>query len=326
MHEEIFGPTDPQTLRVMNNLALDYGLNSNYIKARDLHKIVYISLRDAKPNVSTAEVLNALTGLARAVRLCGSFGEARDLGEQAQTYGPELGLDHYLKLRAATDLSIAMRRIPPDYDDALELAADTLERCRLRRGKEHPDTLAAAISLSNLQRTTGQIAAALELAEETAEAYPNVYGAEHPYNYACQGNLALLQRQAGEPAAARALNEAALAGLDRRLSRDHFFPLVVAVNLASDLAALGHADQARVLGADTLARSTDLLGDNHPVTLTCAANLALDLLATGAGDEAEALAADTSARCARTFRADDPLAEALATGSRAEVDFDPPPI
>ena len=326
LHEEIFGPTDAQTLRVMCNLALDYCLNSNFIKARDLHKTVYISLRDAKPNVSTTEVLNALTGLARAVRLCGNFGDARDLGEQAQTYGPELGLDHYLKLRAAIDLSIAMRRIPPDYDDALELAADTLERCRLRRGNYHPDTLAAAISLSNLQRTTRQISAALELALETAEAYPDVYGGEHPYNYACQGNLALLQRRAGEPAAARALNEAALAGLDRGLSRDHFFPLVVAVNLAGDLAALGHEDQARSLGADTLARSTSLLGDNHPLTLTCAANLALDLRATGAGEEAEALAADTSARCARTFRADDPLAEALVTGARAEVDFDPPPI
>ena len=157
LHDEVFGPPTRRRCESCNNLALDYGLNSNYIKARDLHKIVYVLQRDAKPNASTTEVLNALTGLARAVRLCGNFGQARDLGEQARTYGPDLGLDHYLKLRAATDLSIAMRRIPPDYDDALDLATDTLERCRLRRGEQHPDTLAAAISLSNLQRTTGQI-------------------------------------------------------------------------------------------------------------------------------------------------------------------------
>jgi len=69
-----------------------------------------------------------------------------------------------------------------------------------------------------------------------------------------------------------------------------------------------------------------LLGDNHPVTLTCAANLALDLRASGASEEGEALAADTRERCARTLRADDPLAEALVTEARAEVDFDPPPI
>jgi hypothetical protein len=326
LHEEVFGPTDAQTLRVMHNLAVDYGLNSNYIKARDQHKIVYMLLRDAQPDVSTTEVLNALTGLARAVRLCGNSGGARDLGEQARTYGPDLGLDHYLKLRAATDLSIAMRRIPTDHDDALELAADTLARCRLRRGEQHPDTLAAAISLSNLQRTTGQIAAALELAVATADIYPSVYGAEHPYNYACQGNLALLRRRAGEPGQARRLNEAALAGLDKGLTRDHFFSLAVAVNLAGDLAELGHTPAARALGADTLARSTRLLGEDHPLTLACAANLALDLRATGAGEEAEALAADTRERCARTLRTDDPLAEALVTEARAEVDFDPPPI
>jgi hypothetical protein len=98
------------------------------------------------------------------------------------------------------------------------------------------------------------------------------------------------------------------------------------VNLAGDLAALGDAPQARLLGDDTLARSTSLLGVNHPLTLACAANLALDLRATGAGDEAETLAADIRERCARTLRADDPLAEALVTGARAEVDFDPPPI
>ena len=54
--------------------------------------------------------------------------------------------------------------------------------------------------------------------------------------------------------------------------------------------------------------------------------MALDLRATGAAKEAEALAAETIRMCAITFRADDPLAEALATGSRAEIDFDPPPI
>ena len=326
LHEEAFGPTDPQTLRVMNNLALDYGLNSNYVKARDLHKTVYRLQREAQPNVSTTEVLNSLMGLARAVRLCGNFDQARDLGQQAQSYAPELGLDHYMRLRAATDLSIAMRRIPTDYDEALELAADTFERCERRVGVDHPDTLAAAISLYNLQRTTGQIAAALELAEATTAMYPRAYGAQHPYNYACIGNLALLRRLTGEPLDALRLNETALTGLDKALTRDHFFSLTVAVNLAGDLAELGQTQRARALGQDSLTRLARLLGEEHPLTLVCAANLALDLHADGAGEDADVLAAETAERCARTLRADDPLAEALAVGSRAEVDFDPPPI
>jgi len=42
LHEEIFGPTDPRTLRMMNSLALDYGLNSDYRRARNLHQEVYL--------------------------------------------------------------------------------------------------------------------------------------------------------------------------------------------------------------------------------------------------------------------------------------------
>ena len=127
LHNAAFGSADPQTLRVMNNLALDYGLNSRYIEARDLHKAVYIQQRDAKPDAPATEVLNAWTGLARAVRLCGNFPQARDLGQEATVYGlHELNPEHYLTLRAATDLSIAMRRIPANYDEGLELAANTL--------------------------------------------------------------------------------------------------------------------------------------------------------------------------------------------------------
>lgn len=327
LHEEVFGPTSPQTLRVMNNLAIDYGLNSKYVESRDLHKKVFVLLRDAKPNASANEVLNALTGLARAVRLCGNFSQARDLGQQARSYSPyELGSEHRLTLRAATDLSIAMRKIPADHEEGLDLATETLERWERRRGKQHADTLAAAISLSNMQRTMGQTTRALELAMETANRYPDVYGAEHPYNYGCLGNLALLRRLAGEPAEARSLNETALAGLDGRLTRDHVFPLTVAVNLASDLAVLGHTAQARALGEDSLARLTRLLGEDHPLTLGCAVNLVLDRRADGAVEQAAALAADTTDLCARTLDRNDPLTEAAIDGLRVDVDFDPPPI
>jgi tetratricopeptide (TPR) repeat protein len=327
LHDEIFGPTDPQTLRVMNNLALDYGLNSRYVEARDMHRDVYVQQRDAVPDVSAPEVLSSWTGLARAVRLCGNFPQARDLGQEARIYGlDKLGPEHHLTLRAATDLSIAMRRSPADYDEALELAADTLEQCKRRRGEQNPDTMAATISLYNIQRVVGQTAQALELAVTTTERYPSVYGSEHPYNYGCIGNLALLRRLAGDLRSARRLNEAALAGLDARLTRDHFFSLTVAVNLATDLAALGEAHAARALGEDSLVRLIRLFGDDHFLTMSCATNLALDLSADGADEDARVLSVTTTSRCANVLGPNDPLTEAAASGSRIDVDFDPPPI
>ena len=327
LHGEVFGSADPQTLRVMNNLALDYGLNSRYVDARELHKYVYTQQRATKPNVPATDVLNSMLGLARAVRLCGNFRQARDLGRDTRVYGlEELGGEHYLTLRAATDLSIAMRRIPDDYDEALELAADMLEQCKIRRGEENPDTMAAAISLYNIQRVVGRTAEALELAVATAEKYPSLYGTEHPYNYGCTGNLALLRRLNGDLQTARRLNEEALAGLDASLTRDHFFSLTVAVNLATDLAALGNIKAARTLGEDSLARLTHLFGEDHFLTLSCAANLSLDLAANGADEEARVLSVTTSSRCAEVLGPKDPLTESAASGTRINVDFDPPPI
>jgi Tetratricopeptide repeat len=327
LHDEVFGPTDPQTLRVMNNVALDYGLNSRFTESRDLHKEVYVLQRDTRLNTSATEVLSSWTNLARAVRLCGNFVQARDLGEDARRYGlHELGLEHYLTLRAATDLSIAMRRIPEAGDEALELAANALELCRRYRGETNPDTMAAAISLSNLQCALGQLDQALELAKATAQSYPTVYGADHPYNYGVLANLAMLRRLTGDPAEARRLNETALAGLDARLGRDHLFYLTTALNLASDLAALGETGQARARGEDCLTRLTKLVGGQHPVTLGCAANLVQDLRADGAAQRADSLLTETISGYANTLGADHPMTEAAMAGSRVNWDFDPPPI
>jgi hypothetical protein len=327
LHEAAFGLENPQVLRVMNNLALDYGLNSDYRSARELHQRTFILQSDAAIEVPATEVLNSWNGLARAVRLRGDYAEARDVGEDAHDYGREvLGPEHYLTLRTAKDLSIALRRIATAYDDALELAADVFSQCTRLFGAGHPDTLAAAISLANIQRTIGQVDSALALTESTVPRYPDVYGPDHPYSYGCRGNLALLLRVTGDPAGARQLDEVTLAGLDTRLTRDHHYSLTVATNLASDLAALGETAKAREIGEDTLARLSSLMGEHHPLTLGCAANLVTDLSAEGATDESERLSADTLNRYSNTLGTSHPDTATAAAGRRLDFDFDPPPI
>ncbi len=326
LHEAVFGPTDPQTLRVMNNLALDYGLTSDYMAARDLHQRTYL-LTEATAGVSATDVLISWNGLARAMRLCGEYTEARDVGQDAHDFGREaLGADHYWTLRTLNDLSIALRRIATAYDDALELAGEVFDRRTHLFGAGNPDTLASAISLTNVQRTIGQTDKALALAESTVARYPEVYGPEHPYSYGCSGNLALLRRVTGDPVGAHELNEVALKGLDARLGRDHHYSLTVATNLASDLAALGETARARALGENTLLRLRTILGESHPLTLGCAANLVSDLRAEDACQEAEHLLADTLNRYAASLGVDHPDARTAAEGRRLDFDFDPPPI
>jgi tetratricopeptide (TPR) repeat protein len=327
LHQAVLGADDPRTLRVMNSLALDHGLNSDYVRARELHQRTFLQQSEARTGVSATDVLYSWNGLSRAVRLCGDYAEARDVGEDAYDFGREsLGPEHYLTLRAAIDLSIALRRIASSYEDAMELAADIYDRRTRLFGERYPDTLAAAVNLTNIQRTIGRAEEALALAENTVTRYPEVYGPDHPYNHACSGNLALLLRVTGDPAGARVLNEAAIAGLDTRLTRDHHYSLTVATNLASDLAVLSEPAGARALGEDTLARLRHLLGENHPLSLGCAANLALDLRADGAVEEAERLSADTMSRYADTLGIEHPDVIVAASGRRLDFDFDPPPI
>ncbi|MGH4000846.1 MAG: FxSxx-COOH system tetratricopeptide repeat protein, partial [Pseudonocardiaceae bacterium] len=326
LHEESLGTTDPRTLRTMNSLALDYGLNSDYQASRELHQLTYVQQNEATSGVSKSNKLASWSGLARAVRLCGEYAEARYLGDDAYEFGRhQLGADHFWTLRAAKDLSIALRRAAA-YDEALELARDVFERCTRLFGAGHPDTLAAAMSLTNILRTVDQLDKAFKLAEETVNRYPKVYGADHPYNHGCAGNLALLLRVRGDLAAARRLNQMSLAGLDAKLTRDHHYPLTVATNLASDIAGLGDTAAARELGEDTYARLRSLLGDDHPLTLACAANLTVDLRADGAEQEAARLAEDVLGRYARTLGTDHPDTKIAAQGNRLNFDFDPPPI
>jgi tetratricopeptide (TPR) repeat protein len=325
-HRRVFGEGDRATLRCMNNLAVDYGLMSNYEKAREQY-IETLQLQHL-PNsgVSPVEVLIVRGGLARTVRLSGSYQDAHYLGSDAVAFGRvNLRPDHPWTLRMAKDYSIAMRRTGM-IQEALQLARDTYSQELRVFGPDHPDTLAAAMNLANALRAADQVARGFEYARDTADRYPHVYGADHPYNHGCSVNLALLLRIRGDAAEAQQRDEAALAGLDARLGRAHHYSLTCALNLASDLAVLGDMRGAVELGENTRHGLVHLLGEDHPLTLAAAANLALDLRAEGAGARAEELTQSTTSGYARTLGLGHPDARAFLAGRRLDFDFDPPPI
>lgn len=325
-YEQKYGSEHPGTLRAVNNLALDYGLMSDYSRARELHDLAYSGWQRQGGGAVKSSMVNALNGLARAVRLSGDYSEACDLGADAYAIGQEaLGPEHNWTLRTGRDLSIALRRYG-DFEQAEELAAQIQERCVRLYGLKSPDTLAAAVCLSNLWRATGRVEEAAELAADTTARYAEVFQPDHPYTLACMTNLAVLRRVQGDAAAARKLNERALHGLEARLGRDHHYTLTVAVNLASDMAVLGELDAACRLGEDTLRRLRALFGDQHPLTLTAAANLSADLMSSGRTEEANELIERTRDDYQRTLTLSHPDAMVFMEGRHLDADFDPPPI
>jgi hypothetical protein len=327
MHKQVLGATDHQTLRVANNLAVDFALNSRYPEARDLHNETYRLRSEGPAEIPAQELLSSLGGLARALRLCGDYSAARDVGQEAYDFGTaSLGAEHPRTLEVAIDLSIALRRVGTSFSEADDLAAAVFELCRSSQGRSAPLTLAAIVSLTNIQRASSQIVDALEMSRQAGDEFGKLFGRDHPYYFGCLGNIALLERVNGNTERARQLNEEALTGLSGRLGRDHHYTLTVAVNLASDLAGVGDNAGARGLGEGSLRRLRRLLGESHPQTLGCAANLVVDLRRDGSPTEADRLAADTMAKYRATLGGDHPDALAAAEGRRLDFDFDSPQI
>jgi hypothetical protein len=327
LHRRVLGADHPWTLRVSNNLAVDYGLNSKYFQARDQHQETYRLRSETTADVPAADLLSSWSGLARALRLCGDYAEARDVGQDAYDFGlNELGADHPRTLETAIDLSIALRRAGATYDEALELADAVYERSKRRFGAAAPLTLAATVSLTNIRRTTDRVNEALEQALETAEQYRKTYGQDHPYYYGCLGNVAVLYRVTGNPVKALELDQEARQGLALRLGEDHHYVLTVAVNLASDFAVAGDKARAREIDDETLPRLRMVLGEDHQLTLCCAANMVSDLRDTGSEAEADLLLADTIRRYQQTLGGDHADTIAAAENRRLDPDFDSPQI
>lgn len=329
--EQQYGRDDSRTLRLVASLALDHGLNSDYGRALELYQDAFVRMSPSGTDSTAADVLGAWIGMSWTLRLLGEFQQAFDVSEQARDFAeaPEgLGQEHPATLRAVIAYTIVSRRIPRLREDALALARTTLDLSTRRYGSNHPETLAIAISLSNLLRTMSADfhEEALALAGTTVRRYPLVYGPKHPYNFGCMTNLALLQRVTGDPLAALRTDTEALNGLTKTLGPDHHFTLTVAMNLASDLWVLGRAEEARDRGEDTWPRLSALLGPTHPHTLGCAANLALDRIATGEVVSGELLMAEVLLQFEDTQGPGFPDAVVAAEGKRLDPDFDPPAI
>jgi len=329
--ERKYGPKDGRTLRLLSSLALDHGLVNDYNTAQELYELAFKEMRRGASGATTLDVIGAWFGISWTLRLRGKFGDALDVAQDARDYGQSasgLGAEHLYTLRSVNAYLIACRRLPDKRLDALEESREALDLATRRHGESNPDTLAIAIGMSNLMRTTdvSYHEKALELADATAKRFAAVYGANHPYNYGCLTDLALLKRVTGDAATARQLDQEALQGLTAGLGQSHHYTLTAATNLASDLAALGQLEEARAIGEDTLQRLTTQLGPDHAHTLCCAANLALDMIALGDEEGGKELQGKTVRLFADTYGEDSPDYLVAVGGGRLDPDFDPPAI
>ncbi|MGW7080303.1 FxSxx-COOH system tetratricopeptide repeat protein [Streptomyces sp. NPDC054866] len=322
-----FGSDDPVTMNAAHNLGVCLRLVGRFQDAYELDRSTW-EMKQVLLGTDHELTLLTRVGLTIDERELGRYAYARDRQEEAVAlYQRQTQTDSPAALHAKRVLAVA-RRKAGDHAGALEISEEVLGIIvgRFGFGQEHPDTIAATLSLSVDLRHDGQLERARELAEACCRRYRRIFGSQHPHTLSAEANLAITLRLDGHTQEAYEVDLRAHAALAEKLGEQHPLPLFVATNLASDLAALQRYEEALELGTTTLARCTEVLGPVHPSTLSTAANRALDLQAVGRHEEGEELLGTILEELRTQLGATHPAATNLADRTRANCFIDPLPL
>ncbi|MEU6674360.1 FxSxx-COOH system tetratricopeptide repeat protein [Streptomyces sp. NPDC046925] len=321
-----FGADEPTTMNAAHNLAVCLRLVGRFQDAYELDCTTW-ELKQALLGTDHELTLLTRNGLTIDERELGRYAHARERQEAVVAKYQQVQEDSPAALHAKRVLAVA-RRKDGDHRGALEISEEVLGLIvgRFGFGQEHPDTIAASLSLSVDLRHDGQLERARELADACCRRYRRIFGAQHPHTVSAEANLAITLRLDGRVREAYEVDRRAHEALAQKLGERHPLTLVVATNLASDLAALDQHEEALALGTATLALCIDVLGPVHPTTLSTAANRALDLDAVGQREEGEELLDTVLAELRGQLGAAHPATTNLAARTRANCYIDPLPL
>jgi tetratricopeptide (TPR) repeat protein len=195
----LLGPEDPNTLALMNNLAITLRALGDAAAAAELHRQVLDAYRRLL-GPEDPDTLTLMNNLAEAMRELGDAAGAAELHRQVLDASRRLlGPEHPDTLGSMSNLAETLRALG-DAGGAAELHRQVLDARRRLLGPEHPDTLISMNNLALALGDLGDVAGAHDLLQEALDASRRLLGAKHPFTRTVEGNLALVQRTLDQPA------------------------------------------------------------------------------------------------------------------------------
>jgi len=281
-------PDHPDTLNILNNLALAYRGGGKTTEA--------IALLEQVRNASVArlgpdhsETLTTLHNLAGAYLDAGKTTEAIALYEQVRDARvTRLGPDHPNTLTTLDNLALAYQAAGKKAK-AIALFENVRDVQLTQLGPNHPDTLTTLNNLARAYLDAEQAAEAITLYERVRDAKATKLGPDHPHTLTTLHDLAGAYWATGKTAEAIALFEKVRAAKVAKLGPDHPNTLATLNNLALAYRASGKTTEAIALFEQVRDALVNRLGPDHPNTLTTLHNLAVAYRAAGKTTEAIAL-------------------------------------
>lgn len=280
------GPTHPETLRSMSELALVRADRGELDSAAQLYREA-LELQTQTLGADHPDTLGTANDLANLLMDRSEYDEAETLlrrvldsaGDNEEDWPTEI-------LVTRANLAYLLQNQGQlDEAEAEYLAA--IEGLQLRLGEKHPQVLDVMNNLATLLMETGRLDEAESIARQTLRLRREVLGDSHPWVLHSINNLAAILHGQGKLDEAEPLYREALESNRRLLGNDHPETLTAANNLAFLYEDRGQVAEAERLYRMVVERRMTVLGAEHQDTLIAMHNLAALLLGSGRLDEAE---------------------------------------
>lgn len=292
IRRRVLGPSHPQTLSSMDDLALNLNRLGHHGEAEKLLRET-LDLRRRFLGSEQLDTLKTMSNLAITVTVQSRYAEAERLhSETLALQRRVLGPDNPETLRSMTNLANTLGR-EGRYPDSEKLQRETLDVQRRVLGPDHPETLVSIFRLANIISHEGRYAEAEKLQLETLGIQRRVLGPEHPATLVTMTDLGVSLRQQGRYVEAEKLQVEALEIQRRVLGPEHPSTLRSINMLSSTLNSEGRHAEAEKLLRGLFDIQRRVLGPEHQETLGTAGNLARTLLPEDRTADAEKLERET---------------------------------
>jgi DNA-binding SARP family transcriptional activator len=193
-----------------------------------------------------------------------------------------------------------------DSSGSRAVSEQQLDPWRRSLGRDHPDTLSAASTLTRALATLAEAEPACALGQDTLQRCRRVLGADHPTTLVTAAALCLTLVQLGQAQQAATLGEDTLERCGRVFGPENSITLWTAGALIQALLSAGRTQQACALGQDTLQHCRTVFSHDHATTLVVSGGLSHALVQLGQAQQARTLSEDTLHRSRRMHGPDHP--------------------
>jgi tetratricopeptide (TPR) repeat protein/CHAT domain-containing protein len=286
--EEVFGPNEWGTAKILNNLALLYSNQGRYAEAEPLFMRA-IGIEEKAFGPEHLEVATSLNNLATLYQNQGRYEESEPLMKRAlNIFEKALGPEHPNVATSLNNLA-GLYQDQGRYAEAEPLYQRSLAIQEKVLGPEHPDVAISLQNLAGLFQDQGRHEEAEPLMKRAISIGEKVLGPEHPDVAGRLNNLGTLYQDQGRYEEAEPLYMRALNIFEKSLGPEH--PDVVAglSNLAGLYYDQGRSEEAELLMKRALSIDEKAFGPEHPKVATRLNNLGVLYQNQGRYEEAEPL-------------------------------------